>query len=111
MANVENEGIMSTEGLATNRIRLHDGTVLNCQLNGTEYETKEKVDASIFTDENLASVTIDGVAHGSMKLVHSYPFNGGTRFALREYTEEEKTLAKMQSNLVYLATMSDVELF
>lgn len=80
-------------------------------MNGTEYESEKAIDESIFTSDNLSSVVIDGVAQGSMKLVHSYPFNGGTRFALREYTEEEKTLAKMRSNLEYLAMMSDVEIF
>lgn len=92
-------------------VRLQDGTALDCKLNGTEYESEKAIDESIFTSDNLSSVVIDGVAQGSMKLVHSYPFNGGTRFALREYTEEEKILAKIQSNLEYLAMMSDVELF
>jgi hypothetical protein len=80
-------------------VQLADGTVLNCQLNGTEYETEEKVDASIFTDKNLASVTIDGEVHKNLVLNSTYDFGTGSRFSFREMTEDEKTIERLNAEL------------
>ena len=99
MANGENEGIMSTEGLVTNRIRLHDGTVLNLPLNGTEYESAEPIADSVLSKENLSNVVIDGVAQGKMVLVSKYPFHGGTRFCIRQQTAAEKESDSVQEQL------------
>lgn len=92
-------------------ITLSDGTELNCKLNGTEYQSSTKIDESIFTSENLSNVTIDGVDQGAMHLIHTYPFQNGTRFALCPQTTAEKAMAKMQSTIEYLALMCDVELY
>ena len=70
-------------------IRLKDGTELNGVMNGTTYESGNPVPDGTFTDENLSEVTINGTTYYNMKLVCSYPWDGGTRFAFREMTQQE----------------------
>ena len=89
-------------------VQLADGTVLNCQLNGTEYETEEKVDASIFTDENLASVTIDGEVHKNLVLNSTYDFGTGSRFSFREMTAEEKFNKQITDTQIGLAEVYEM---
>lgn len=83
----------------TNRIRLHDGTVLNLPLNGTEYESTEPIADGVLSKENLSNVVIDGVAQGKMVLVSKYPFQGGTRFCIRQQTTAEKESDSVQEQL------------
>lgn len=99
---------MGTETTTTSRVQLADGTVLNCQLNGTEYETEEKVDASIFTDENLASVTIDGEVHKNLVLNSTYDFGTGSRFSFREMTAEEKLNKQITDTQIGLAEVYEM---
>lgn len=70
-------------------IRLKDDTELSGVLNGTTYESGNPVPDGTFTDENLSEVTINGTVYYDMKLVCSYPWDGGTRFAFREMTQQE----------------------
>ena len=99
---------MGTETTTTSKVQLADGTVLNCQLNGTEYETEEKVDASIFTDENLASVTIDGEVHKNLVLNSTYDFGTGSRFSFREMTTEEKLNKQITDTQIGLAEVYEM---
>lgn len=80
-------------------ILLADGTVLNLNLNGTEYESETPIADEVLSDENLSNVTIDDVNKGKMKLNSKYPYNGGTRFSLREMTEDEKTIVRLNAEL------------
>ena len=80
-------------------ILLADGTVLNLNLNGTEYESETPIADEVLSDENLSNVTIDDVNKGKMKLNSKYPYNGGTRFSLREMTEDEKTIDRLNAEL------------
>ena len=89
-------------------VQLADGTVLNCQLNGTEYETEEKVDASIFTDENLASVIIDGEVHKNLVLNSTYDFGTGSRFSFREMTNDERLNKQITDTQVGLAEVYEM---
>ena len=41
------------------------------------------------TDENLQTIQIDGVTFRNMTLVSIYPWDEGTRFAIRELTDQE----------------------
>ena len=70
-------------------IRLKDGTQLDVVQNGTTYESGDPVNESKFTDENLSEIQIDGVTYRNMKLICSYPWDKGTRFAFREMTDQE----------------------
>lgn len=70
-------------------IRLKDGTELKGILNGTTYESGSPVPDGTFTDDNLSEVTINGTVYYDMKLVCSYPWDEGTRFAFREMTQQE----------------------
>lgn len=69
------------------------------RLNGTEYESDTPIADEVLSDENLSNVTIDDVNKGKMKLNSKYPYNGGTRFSLREMTEDEKTIDRLNAEL------------
>lgn len=81
------------------KVQLADGTVLNLRLNGTEYESDEVIEDEVLSEANLQNVTIDDVNKGKMKLNSKYPYNGGTRFSLREMTEDEKTIERLNAEL------------
>ena len=81
------------------KVQLADGTVLSLRLNGTEYESNTPIADEVLSDENLSNVTIDDVNKGKMKLNSKYPYNGGTRFSLREMTEDEKTIERLNAEL------------
>ena len=72
---------------------------MNLNLNGTEYESETSIADEVLSDENLSIVTIDDVNKGKMKLNLKYPYNGGTRFSLREMTEDEKTIERLNVEL------------
>lgn len=81
------------------KVQLADGTVLNLRLNGTEYESDTQIADEVLSEENLSNVTIDGVNKGKMKINSKYPFGSGTRFSLREMTEDEKTIERLNAEL------------
>ena len=81
------------------KVQLADGTVLNLNLNGTEYDSETPIADEVLSEENLSNVTIDDVNKGKMKLNSKYPYNGGTRFSLRELTEDEKTIERLNAEL------------
>ena len=81
------------------QVQLADGTVLSLRLNGTEYESDAPIADEVLSEENLSNVTIDDVNKGKMKLNSKYPFGSGTRFSLREMTEDEKTIERLNAEL------------
>lgn len=81
------------------KVQLADGTVLSLKLNGTEYESDTPIADEVLSEENLSNVTIDGVNKGKMKLNSKYPYEGGTRFSIRELTLEEKTIDELNAQL------------
>ncbi len=81
------------------KVKLADGTVLSLRLNETEYESDTPIADEILSEENLSNVTIDDVNKGKMKLNSKYPFGSGTRFSLREMTEDEKTIERLSAEL------------
>ena len=95
----------NTEGNSNNTtsqnvlIQLKDGTELEGVLNGTTYESRFPVLDGTFTDDNLSEVTINGTTYHNMKLVCSYPWDEGTRFAFREMTAQEIENRNLRSQL------------
>lgn len=72
---------------------------MNVILNGTTYESGDPIPDGTFTDDNLSEVTIDGVIYRDTKLICSYPWDEGTRFAFREMTEQEIENRNLKSQL------------
>lgn len=72
---------------------------MNLRLNGTEYESDEVIEDEVLSASNLEDVTIDDVHKGKMKLNSKYPYEGGTRFSLRNLTSEEETTEKLNAQL------------
>lgn len=81
------------------KVQFADGTVLSLRLNGTEYESDAPIADEVLSEENLSNVTIDDINKGKMKLNSKYPYEGGTRFSIRELTPEEKTIDKLNTQL------------
>lgn len=81
------------------KVQLADGTVLSLRLNGTEYESDTPIADEVLSEENLSNVIIDDVNKGKMKLNSKYSFGSGTRFSLREMTEDEKTIERLNAEL------------
>jgi hypothetical protein len=97
------------------KITLGDGTeISNLKLNGNNFISTEKIDESVFVD-NCSPVTIsDGVSdtvHPNMELVQIVEQFPGEYwlflgiFRMRNFPEQ-----KMQSDIAYIAMMSNVEL-
>ena len=75
------------------------------RLNGTEYESDEVIEDEVLSEANLQNVTIDDVNKGKMKLNSKYPYDGGTRFSLRELTENEKTIDELRKELARVSSV------
>ena len=97
------------------KITLGDGTeISNLKLNGNNFISTEKIEESVFAD-NFSPVNIsDGTTetvHPNMELVQIVEqIPGEYWFVLRDISEEEFARTKMQSDIAYIAMMSNVEL-
>ena len=86
--------------LVKRNIVFADNTSLNLILNGTEYESETVIEDSVLSKENLSNVTIDGAKTGKMVLISKYSYGTGTRFSLRQQTENEKTVDEINKELL-----------
>lgn len=96
------------------KITLTDGTVINdLKLNGNNFISSTEIEESIF-DGNLLTVTInDGEKdelHTNMELVQIFKVGSEYWFVLRDIPETELAFIKMQSDIEYVAMMSEIEL-
>lgn len=101
------------------KITLADGTKLeNLGLNGNNFISDTKLTEDDF-EGKLLNVKIEGKTedgqeiieeHNHMELIQIVQYDDGYYFALRDLTEEELEKMKMQSDIEYLAMMSDVDL-
>lgn len=96
------------------KITLSDETVLdNLRLNGNNFISSSEIDESVF-DGNCSIVTInDGEkdeVHMNMELVQITKVNDKYWFVLRDVPETELGFVKMQSDIEYIAMMSEIEL-
>lgn len=97
------------------KITLGDGTeISNLKLNGNNFISTEKIEESVFAD-NCSPVTIsDGTTetvYPNMELVQIVEqVPGEYWFVLRDISEEEFARIKMQSDIAYIAMMSNIEL-
>lgn len=96
------------------KITLSDGTVIdNLKMNGNNFVSTVEIDKSVF-DGNLLSVTInDGEKddiHTNMELVQVTKMGAEYWFVLRDIPETELAFIKMQSDIEYVAMMSEIKL-
>ncbi len=81
---------------------------MNCVINGTEYETEGKVDHSIFSDENLSVIIIDGERQNDLVLSSVYDVDDCTRFSFREMSNDEKLNKQITDTQVGLAEVYEI---
>lgn len=96
------------------KITQTDGTVINdLKLNGNNFISSTEIEESVF-DGNLLTVTInDGEKdeiHTNMKLVQISKVGSSYWFVLQDIPETELAFIKMQSDIEYVAMMSEIEL-
>ena len=93
---------------------LSDGTTIeNLRKNGDNYISVVELTKDMF-DGKLSEVTVktsdSEEAMENMDLVQITEMNGEYWFVLRQFSETELAMAKMSSNIDFLAMMQDVEL-
>ena len=96
---------------------LSDGTIIeNLRKNGDNYISASKLTVDMF-EGKLSEVTVktsdsEEVMENmeNMDLVQITEMNGEYWFVLRQFSETELAMAKMSSNIDFLAMMQDVEL-
>lgn len=96
------------------KITLADGIVIdNLKLNGNNFISPVEIDETIF-DGNCLNVTInDGEkddVHTNMELVQITKMGEEYWFILRDVPENELAFIKLQSDIEYIAMMSEIEL-
>ena len=99
-------------------ITLSDGTQLkNLGLNGNNFVSDKKIHADVFNGK-LSNVSIKGKIEGNafkqeynnLELIQIAHYEDGYYFALREIPQEELDKLKMQSDIEYIAMMSDIDM-
>lgn len=96
------------------KITLSDGTVLdNLRMNGNNFISETEITKSVF-EGNCEEVTINNGetddVHANMELVQIQKMGAEYWFVLRDITETELAFIKMQSDIEYVAMMSEIEL-
>lgn len=93
---------------------LSDGTTIeNLRKNGDNYISASKLTSDMF-EGKLSEVTVktpeDEVVMENMDIVQITEMDGEYWFVLRQFSAMELAMAKMSSNIDFLAMMQDVEL-
>ena len=100
------------------KITLADGTQLkNLGLNGNNFISETKITEKDFK-EKLSKVIFEGKVEeknfnqecNNMELVQIAHYEDGYYFVLREIPQEELDKLKMQSDIEYIAMMSDIDM-
>ena len=96
------------------KITLSDGTKLeNLGLNGNNFISEAKITEDDFKGK-LSKVTVEGKdfkqEYNNMELVQIAHYEDGYYFVLREISQEELDKLKMQSDIEYIAMMSDIDM-
>lgn len=99
----------------TYRIVLTDGTVLDSlRMNGNTFVSHEPVDPAMFEGNCSGVIISDGMTeetHDFMEYVPTaQPVTGEFWFVLRDISEQELTMMRMQANIEYIGMMTSVEL-
>ena len=97
------------------KITLADGSVIdNLKLNGNNFISATRVQEEDFAGK-LQHVIIEGPdgeheEHNNMALVQITEVHADYWFVLREYSEQEIWMVKVNSNMEYIAMMADIDL-
>lgn len=98
----------------TYTITLEDGTVIdNLHLNGNNFISQEPIDQEIFYG-NLGTVIISNgeneETHKNMELIKLDKIDDNYWFILMEIPESKIFMAKLRSDMDYLAMMTDINI-
>lgn len=93
---------------------LSDGTIIeNLKKNGDNYISASKLTADMFEgklSEVMVKTSEDEVVMENMALVQITEMNGKYWFVLRQFSSIELAIAKMSSDIDFLAMLQDAEL-
>ena len=91
------------------KITLNDGTVIdNLTVNGTNFVSKDKIDESIFTKDNLKKVTINDTVYENLVFIQQMKLADGYYIAFRQKTAEEITQENMTDVQLALAEIYEM---
>ncbi len=99
----------------TYRITLADGTVLdNLRMNGNTFISQSPINPAVFNGNCTGVIISDGVteaSHDFMEYVPTaQPMAGEFWSSLRDVSEQELAMMRMQANIEYIGMMAGVEL-
>lgn len=92
-------------------ITFKDGTVLEAEKNASTYivDSKPEFPADL-SDVSVTGEGGDAAVFAHAKVIECYPSDKRYWFTFLEETETERSAKKMQSDIEYIAMMSDIEL-
>ena len=91
-------------------IKLKNGLVIDCVLNGNNYITQQNVSLKDLSDLNLVDVEINGEKKENITCCNLFKDEEGTHIIFREYSHEELERQKLDAKIEYLAMMGEIEL-
>ena len=91
-------------------IKLSNGMVIECILNGNNYITKQNVSLKDLSDLNLVDAEIDGEKKVNITCCDLFKDEEGTHIIFREYSHEEIERQKLDAKIEYLAMMGGIDL-
>ena len=85
-------------------IKLNDGTVITCELNGNTY-IADLTDHAMFSDENLSKVEIGGTEYTDMHCSNIWDEDNKTKFIIRELYDSEKKAAALDEAIMEMSEL------
>lgn len=92
-------------------IELSNGLVIqDLEINGNCLISENNINDELLTDDMLSVIVIDGITYKNVTLVRKWTQGNKTWLALRQKSEDEIWKEQYESNLDYIAMMSNVDL-
>lgn len=89
------------------KVKLNNGQIIeNLTVNGTNFVSQEQIDESLFTRENLATITVieneKETVYENMEFILQVKYKDGWYFCFRQLSESEITITDLQLALAEL---------
>lgn len=92
-------------------IELSNGsTIQGLEVNGNCLISENNINDELLTDNMLSEISIDGITYKNVTLVRKWVQDNKIWLALRQKSEDEIWKEQYESNLDYVAMMSNIDL-